>query len=99
MPNRNGTGPLGAGPATGRAMGRCAGQPADPVNPGRGRGLGWRGQCGRPGGGGACLRFHGKRRAASDPAGQDLERRIEAMESRLEALKSQGRSGGTEDQD
>ena len=40
MPNRDGTGPEGKGPRTGRQMGDCEG--AEPVA-GRGRGLGPRG--------------------------------------------------------
>jgi len=50
MPRGDGTGPLGLGPMTGRAMGYCAGFPVPGyLNPGygwgwfgRGRGLGWR---------------------------------------------------------
>ncbi len=46
MPNRDGTGPEGKGPKTGRQMGKCAG--AEPIvrsfgrGQGRGRGLGRR---------------------------------------------------------
>ena len=56
MPARDGTGPVGAGPMTGRAAGFCAGYGAPGfVNPvsgrhrglGRGRGIGLRGGWGR----------------------------------------------------
>lgn len=39
MPNRDGTGPEGKGPKTGRGMGKCAGDNPRP-NIGRGRGIG-----------------------------------------------------------
>ena len=42
MPGGDGTGPLGLGPMTGRAMGYCAGFPVPGyLNPGYGRGRGW----------------------------------------------------------
>ncbi len=45
MPNRNGTGPLGAGPLTGRGMGPCGGYGRASYGGGRGfgfgRGRGW----------------------------------------------------------
>jgi hypothetical protein len=41
MPNKNGTGPMGNGPMSGRGMGRCGGGRA--AGPGRGMGLGRRG--------------------------------------------------------
>jgi hypothetical protein len=39
MPNRNGTGPEGKGPKTGRGMGSCASENSVQIG-GRGRGLG-----------------------------------------------------------
>ncbi len=41
MPNRNGTGPMGNGPMSGRGMGRCGGGRG--AGQGRGMGLGRRG--------------------------------------------------------
>ncbi|MCK5234410.1 MAG: DUF5320 domain-containing protein [Candidatus Aenigmarchaeota archaeon] len=38
MPNKDGTGPEGKGPKTGRQMGKCEG--AEPVGRGLGRGMG-----------------------------------------------------------
>ena len=44
MPAGDGTGPMGMGPMTGRAMGYCAGYPVPGfMNPGPGRGFGGRG--------------------------------------------------------
>ena len=43
MPWGDRTGPLGLGPRTGRALGYCAGYPVPGyMNPGFGRGFGWR---------------------------------------------------------
>jgi len=42
MPAGDGTGPMGMGPMTGRAMGYCAGYPVPGfMNGGPGRGMGW----------------------------------------------------------
>ncbi len=59
MPAGNGTGPLGEGPMTGRAMGRCAGFPTDGYTsaPGRGAGRGFV-RYGRGGGRGYRNRFY-----------------------------------------
>ncbi len=59
MPAGNGTGPLGEGPMTGRAMGRCAGFPAEGYAsaPGRGAGRGFV-RYGRGGGRGYRNRFY-----------------------------------------
>lgn len=48
MPAGDGTGPRGEGPLTGRAMGRCAGYPANgyATAPGRGGGYGFFGRSG-----------------------------------------------------
>ncbi|RJQ33686.1 hypothetical protein C4566_03210 [Candidatus Parcubacteria bacterium] len=41
MPNRDGTGPEGKGPKTGRGLGNCAGnQPKETIGQGLGRSLG-----------------------------------------------------------
>ena len=40
MPNKDGTGPEGQGPRTGRQMGKCGGAEAQKDRPGRGQGLG-----------------------------------------------------------
>lgn len=42
MPNRDGTGPEGKGPLTGRMRGRCKGAEPNPYRPGLGRGMGRR---------------------------------------------------------
>lgn len=47
MPNRDGTGPEGKGPRTGRGMGKCSGEgprPARNAGRGMGRGVGHRSQ-------------------------------------------------------
>jgi len=54
MPNKDGTGPEGKGPKTGRELGKCA--DAKPC-PGRGRGYG----LGRRGGPGRGRNFRGRR--------------------------------------
>jgi hypothetical protein len=46
MPRGNRTGPLGAGPMTGRGLGHCAGHSA-PGYAHEGRGMGWSPGCGR----------------------------------------------------
>ena len=40
MPNRDGTGPEGKGPLTGRKTGKCEGASPQPVARGRNRGMG-----------------------------------------------------------
>lgn len=42
MPRRDGTGPMGAGPMTGRGRGVCPGAPVDADRPSRGFGFGRR---------------------------------------------------------
>ncbi|WP_005032518.1 DUF5320 domain-containing protein [Holophaga foetida] len=94
MPNRNGSGPMGAGPRTGRGLGRCApGAEALPQGRGTGRG-GGRGRCGR---------FFG-RRAFDETGGptagdsvsmlereaQELEARLSDLRQRLDTLKGPG---------
>lgn len=79
MPGRNGTGPAGAGPTTGRGAGFCAGN----VNPvgGRGEGLGL-GRGGRRMGRGRGFGLPGT--ASSYPGLQNL-----TADQELEALKGQ----------
>lgn len=62
MPRGNGTGPAGAGPMTGRAMGLCAGYAAPGyANPGPGRGFGYGRGRGFGFGGGQGMGFRGGR--------------------------------------
>lgn len=90
MPNRNGSGPMGAGPRTGRGLGRCT-QGAEAPPQGRGGG---RGRCGR---------FFGRRafgEAGGPTAGdsvsmlereaQELEARLSDLRQRLDTLKGPG---------
>jgi len=105
MPARDGTGPLGMGPMTGRGMGVCVGvaEPG-PVNagPGRGFGLGCgRGFRGRGAGGGRGWRnlFHAtgltgwQRAAAGWPLGYGVPPfAAPTKEQELEALKAQAQS-------
>jgi hypothetical protein len=67
MPNRNGTGPAGMGPMSGRGMGRCGGG----RGAGNGQGLG----LGRRGG------FRGQ--AAPQDETQALKARVAELEKRL----------------
>ena len=79
MPQRNGTGPAGQGPMTGRGMGPCEGSDTSGiVNPGFGRGFG-RGM------GGGCPR----RRCFGFPA-QPLtpEQEKANLQQELEAIKT-----------
>ncbi len=41
MPNKDGTGPQGQGPKTGRGMGSCQDNPEQGRGPGRGLGRNW----------------------------------------------------------
>jgi len=59
MPNLNGTGPMGQGPMTGKAMGYCAENSSVNVNPNFGLGLGLRRGFGRGGGRGIAGRGMG----------------------------------------
>jgi hypothetical protein len=57
MPNRDGTGPLGKGPATGRLRGDCGGGRGNKANnAGQGQGLGRRNAVAGAAGGGRGLR-------------------------------------------
>jgi hypothetical protein len=68
MPNRNGTGPQGAGPISGRGMGRCGGGRSAGNGCGLGLGLGRRG------------RFSP---AAADDKTSALKARVAELEKRL----------------
>ena len=87
MPGGNGTGPAGAGPKTGRAMGICAGfKVPGYANPGSrrgfGMGLGRGGRMGRGRGFGRGFGFNGA--GGPYPAPQNL-----TADQELEALKGQ----------
>ena len=87
MPFKDGTGPLGEGPATGRGRGRgpCAGAR---TGSGLGRGAGRRNRFGQPQGGSSNL-----------DQKSDLERRAGFLQSQLERIKRQlaELSGGGKD--
>jgi len=97
MPFRDGTGPLGTGPGTGRGAGWCAGPPpAGNMSPGQGRGFGGRGRAG--GGRGWRNMFRatgltGWQRAAApvasagEPDIQTLKDRAASMESALGEIR------------
>jgi hypothetical protein len=89
MPRYNGTGPMGAGPGTGRGMGPCGGGQAygrGGAGRGQGRGLGWR-------------RFWGYYPAANPTKKEEtemlseeaaiLEEELKAAKARLAQLKGQ----------
>jgi hypothetical protein len=97
MPGRDGTGPMGLGPMTGRGAGYCGGRNAA-QGAGRGRGLGFRGGRGAGRGGyGRRNMFNAtgltgwQRAATASPAvnveKQTLETEIETMQSQLDAMK------------
>ncbi|MBP1625668.1 MAG: hypothetical protein H6Q00_143 [Holophagaceae bacterium] len=92
MPNRSGSGPLGAGPKSGRGLGRCVtGTETDPqaTPQGRGQGLGM-GRGGGRGRGGRCLAGRGSRGAGTLPVEDsvtELEREAQALEVRLSGLR------------
>ena len=101
MPRGNGTGPMGAGPMTGRAAGYCAGFAtpgfANFVGGGLGRGMGMgmgrgvRGG-GRGGGFGFRNRFYAPETMQAQPINADQEKEYlaneaKALENDLEAIK------------
>ena len=89
MPGRNGTGPVGTGPMTGRAMGFCVGtRVAGYANPiaGRGCGMGWGGGRGMGRG-----RGFGRGIAWSGAAGQYQAPQNLTADEELESLKGQAR--------
>ena len=97
MPGGNGTGPMGAGPMTGRGAGCCAGfdKPGFANFGGRGMGMGRGMRMGRGGGfgrGGFGFgnRFYGAQQAPAMSAEQEKEyvrNDIKALEEELEAAK------------
>jgi hypothetical protein len=96
MPGRNRTGPLGQGVMTGRGQGDCGGTAAYDEAPafGRGRGMGGggggRGRGRGRGMGRGLGRGFGAQGAIEAPVGRkqtDLEREIEELKSRLEAVE------------
>lgn len=81
MPGRDGTGPYGFGPRTGRGFGPCAGYPVPPYGGcgyGRGRGYHWM-RAGYP-----------VMPPAYDPTEEkaDLENQVKFFESQLEQAKT-----------
>ncbi|MCK5379769.1 MAG: DUF5320 domain-containing protein [Acidobacteria bacterium] len=91
MPGRNRTGPLGQGTMTGRGLGDCRGTAAHDEAPafGRGRGMG-RGRGRGRGMGRGLGRGFGAQGAVDVPVGrnqEELEREIEELKSRLEAVE------------
>ena len=99
MPRGDGTGPMGAGPMTGRAAGYCAGYSvpgfANPVTAGRGRGPG-RGRGfaagGRGGGFGFRNRYYARPYLQPPVMTQEqevnfLENEVKTLEEELEAAK------------
>ncbi len=103
MPGRDGTGPLGAGPMTGRSLGRCAGFQPGYTNPVAGRGFGCFG-FGRGGGRGHRNRYYatgmpGWMRSgwatqsnlaapASDMERNALENQADILQRQLDVVKS-----------
>ena len=92
MPGRDGTGPSGEGPLTGRRAGRCGGtDDIDELDSPFGRGLGRRRR--RRGGGGGrgrgagFGRREGARAAAAPEAGGANDARYAALEAEMQALK------------
>lgn len=75
MPNRNGTGPMGNGPMSGKAMGRCGG--GQGAGYGRGLGLGRRGGFQAP--------------AAAQDETEALKARVAELEKRLNETKGEGK--------
>jgi hypothetical protein len=81
MPGGDGTGPFGAGPKTGRAMGFCAGY----NNAGFAYGRGRRFSIGR-GFGGRSFAFWGNR--TGDESFIQLQSRVSSLEKEIEKLRS-----------
>lgn len=80
MPGGNGTGPMGAGPMTGRGLGRCAGF-------GRGRGTGFRNRFWARGGNFA--QFQPAAVMTKEQQLQSLRQDAEILETDLKEVKSQ----------
>jgi hypothetical protein len=90
MPGKNGTGPMGAGPLSGRGFENCAGRGQGQTGQGFGRGLG---QGGNGRGRGRMLQAGGRfgfnapdRSPAVTMENQELMRQNEALRSEVEAL-------------
>lgn len=92
MPRLNGTGPMGMGPKTGRAQGRCTGavQP-ETRNPavGYGRGRGCGGGRGMRGGGRSQGMGLGRMGASPTTEQAPLEAQLTALQARLERLEAE----------
>lgn len=88
MPNRNGSGPMGAGPMTGRGMGRCAtGAASSPQGGPSGQGMGRGGGRGRCGGFAARRGSQGSVQQSTEDNAAALEREAELLETRLSGLR------------
>lgn len=88
MPGRNGTGPMGTGPMTGRALGPCAGGGAWKYGAGLGLGLGLGLACRR----GFCRGLgYGlfQNQTSPETRKQLLQQRKDALKDRLEAVERQ----------
>lgn len=92
MPGGDRTGPTGAGPMSGRAMGYCAGSSVPGyanAAPGWGRGMAWRNGWGRGGGfGKGFVGGYGFRRGFNYP-GEMAEDLAPTREEELNSLKTQ----------
>jgi len=88
MPGFDGTGPLGQGPMTGRAMGRCVGNFVRPFGRGLGRGLGRGFRAGRQAGGFGVPYATPYTPYPQEATQEDVAQRIEALESELQSLKA-----------
>lgn len=87
MPGRNGTGPMGAGPMTGRGFGFCTGAaPGYGTGRGLGLGLGWRRGCGYGRGYG---RFSASRTTDDLSRREMLEQHKKALEVGLDSVNRQ----------
>ncbi|HBG28213.1 MAG: hypothetical protein A2Y10_19745 [Planctomycetes bacterium GWF2_41_51] len=82
MPSGNGTGPMGAGPMTGRGLGRCTGFVAGGF--GRGRGMGLRNRFGARN-----PRFQPAPVITKEHQLQSLRQDAEILEAELKEIKSQ----------
>ena len=92
MPGRDATGPMGAGPVTGRGLGLCAGRNILKYGAGLGMGLGLglacrRGFRGGFGGGGAGRAFpSGTQKDELTQQKNLLERQLKAIEKQMEDM-------------
>ena len=86
MPGMNGTGPMGAGPQTGRGLGYCGKADADSFFRGRGMGMGRGYSCGRGRGIG---RFYQPVELTADQKKDILNQRKTFLENELSSLDEQ----------